>query len=114
MDRLGYHDELSYEEIHKIQIGDEETIQKIVDRTNRYICQDLMNNLPLQLEYKKAILINVKLLDGMNIVRTIDDIPIQTEMYHLPINIKDNNNIAYKNKKLKFKDRLKILFKGEI
>ena len=54
MDRLGYHDELSYEEIHKIQIGDEETIQKIVDRTNRYICQDLMNNLPLQLEYKKT------------------------------------------------------------
>lgn len=108
--KVGYSNMLSYGEIAEIENNNGEMIKSVIDRTNRNLVQSLLENLPEAIEYDKAYHITVRLLDGMNIVGRIDEIPIRTETLIMPHAEKEYMPIG----KLKFKERIKILFKGEL
>lgn len=108
--KVGYSNMLSYGEIVEIEKNNGEMIRNIIDRTNRNLAQSLLENLPEAIEYDKAYHITVRLLDGMNIVGRIDEIPIRTETLIMPHTEKEYMPIG----KLTLKERIKILVKGEL
>lgn len=106
----GYSNELSYGEIAEVEKNNGQVINSIIERTNRSLTETLFNNLPQAMEYDKAYHITVRFLDGMNVVGRIDEIPIRTETLIMP-----TTSAVYAPKgKLTFKERMKVLFKGEL
>lgn len=73
------------------------------------ILSDRNNNI---LPFDKAYRIQVDILDGMNIVAKCEEIPIMETVIKTP---SINNEPAwYDGIKLSLKDRIKVLFKGEL
>lgn len=108
--RAGYSNMLSYGEIAEIEKNNGEMIRNIIDRTNRNIAQAMLENLPEVMEYDKAYHVTVRLLDGMNVVGKIEEIPIRTTTLIQPTSV----NEYIPRGKLKLKERIRILFKGEL
>ena len=74
------------------------------------ILSDRNNNV---LPFDKAYRIRVDILDDMNVVAKCEEIPINEVVLNVP-NTSDFIPGNYTGKKLKFKDRIKVLFKGEL
>ena len=74
------------------------------------ILSDRNNNV---LPFDKAYRIRVEILDDMNVVAKCEEIPINEVVLNVP-NTSDFIPGNYTGKKLKFKDRIKVLFKGEL
>lgn len=107
---LGYTNELGYREIAEIEKNNGKMIKSVIRRTNEGLMHSLVNNLPEAMEYDKAYHITVRFLDGMNVVGRIDEIPIRTETLIVPRIEQEYRPCG----KLSFKERIKILFKGEL
>lgn len=109
MNKQGYANPLSYEQIDKLLKGDKNVENGIINTTNCHLTKMLLDNMPLQLEWEKCYHIKVSLLDHSNVVATIDDVEIHKTTYNVP-----SHEPIFINRKLNFKERLKILFKGEL
>lgn len=112
--RLGYHDMLDFKEIYAISNGDEIVKANVINRTNCHLCKQLLDNMPTEFNWEKCYHVKVELLDGMNVVTRIDEVPIEHTALRMPRI--DDLVSAYDlaNHKFTLKERLKIFIKGEL
>lgn len=111
MEIKGYTDCLSYKEIYDLENGITETKNNIINRTNCTLCKQLLDNMPTELSWDKCWRVKVDILDGMNVVSKIEEIPIEITTYRVPC--KETIPMPM-YRKLTFGERLKVLFKGDI
>lgn len=111
MEIRGYTDCLSYKEVYDLKNNVQETKNAIINRTNCTLCKQLLDNMPTELTWEKCWRVKVDLLDGMNVVSKIEEIQIVHEQLRVPC-VENIPMPMYR--KLTFKERLKVLFKGGI
>lgn len=103
-----YVNNLSYKEAAQL---DNQKLQTLVYEAKQnlfgQILSDKNNNV---LPFDKAYRFQVRVIDGMNVVAKCEEIPILETVIKTP----DMDAIPIHYKKLNLKQRLQILFKGEI
>lgn len=98
-----------YVDIHKLQT-DEEYKKEMYSNVKLGVMKQIIRNTNDGKDMDKAYRIEVKLLDGMNFVAKATEVPIE----HVIIKIPEFATDFSKYRKYNLKERLKILFKGEL
>lgn len=106
-----YMNNLSYKEM--ANLTDEAKEKLAYDAKQSIFGQILSDRNNNVLPFDKAYRIRVDILDGMNVVAKCEEIPVQHVVLDIP---KASDFIPgnYTGQKLKFKDRIKVLLKGEL
>lgn len=110
---FGIANNLGYDEIARLQKGDRILENRLVKDLKHELLHKLMDNTPNCAKLKKAFCMEIELLDGMNLVGKITEIPVQEVVYQ-PKTIGLTGQQLYQGKKLSLLERLKIFVKGEL
>ena len=103
-----YVNNLSYKEAAEL---DENNKKKLADTAKQNLFAQISSNTYNDgVEFDRAYRLQIKLIDGMNVVAKCEEIPILETIIKTP----DMNGVPIHYKKLNLKQRLQILFKGEI
>lgn len=101
---------LDYREITEIKDPQSQLAQDLVNHIKETLLEQIRTETPNTINYDKAFRIQIRLLDDMNLVGKLEEIPILS----VPLNVPDQEKIYVSNKPLKFRDRIKILIKGRL
>lgn len=101
---------LDYQEVAEIKDPQSGLAQILVDNIKQTLLEQIRVETPNTIDYDKAFRIQVRLLDDMNLVGKLEEIPILS----VPLKVPDQEKIYVSNKPLKFRDRVKILIKGRL
>lgn len=105
---------LDYCEVEEVKDPHSELAQTLVNNIKEALLEQIRVETPNTINYDKAFRIQVRLLDDMNLVGKLEEIPI-TDVplrVHTPEEI--NREMYITNKPLKLRDRIKILLKGRL
>jgi len=106
---------LDYREVAEIKDPQSELAQTLVDDIKQTLLEQIRVETPNTIDYDKAFRIQVRLLDDMNLVGKLEEIPIFDVPLRVPgIDMERENRIYLDEKPLKFRDRIKILLKGRL
>lgn len=108
---FGVANNLGYDEINRLRKGDKILETRLVMDLKHELMHKLMDHTPNSAEFTKAFCMEIKLLDGMNLVGKITEIPIRQEVYR-PQSAFTGQQL-YGGQKLSLKERFKIFIKGE-
>lgn len=106
---------LDYKEVVEIKNPQSELAQTLVDDIKQTLLEQIRVETPNTINYDKAFRIQVRLLDDMNLVGKLEEIPILEIPLRVPgMDLERESRIYLDEKPLKFRDRLKILLKGRL
>ena len=106
---------LDYKEVAEIKKPQSELAQDLVDHIKETLLEQIRTETPNTIDYDRAFRIQVRLLDDMNLVGKLEEIPIVDVPLRVPgVDIMDEREMYMNNKPLKFRDRIKILLKGRL
>ena len=106
---------LDYEEVIEIKNPQSELAQTLVDNIKQTLLEQIRVETPNTINYDKAFRIQVRLLDDMNLVGKLEEIPILEIPLRIPgMDLERESRVYLDEKPLKFRDRLKILIKGRL
>ncbi len=103
---------LDYDEVEEVKNENSELAQTLVNNIKETLLEQIRTETPNTIDYDKAFRIQVRLLDDMNLVGKLEEIPIM----EIPLNVQppDFQNNYTQDKPLKFRERIKILLKGRL
>ena len=101
---------LDYDEVEEVKNENSELAQTLVNNIKETLLEQIRTETPNTINYDRAFRIQVRLLDDMNLVGKLEEIPIMD----VPLRVPDQENIYISNKPLKFRDRIKILIRGRL
>lgn len=106
---------LSYDEIAEIKNPDSELAQDLVDQIKQTLLEQIRTETLNTIDYDKTFRIQIRLLDDMNLVGKLEEIPITHVSLRIPeMDLMSERERYLNNSPLKFRDRLKILIKGRL
>lgn len=104
---------LDYKEMKELKTEGSPYKTMIIEGIKSSLLQQLTEKIPNEPNVDLAFRIQIQLQDDMNLVGKIEEIPINHIILNVPVSASSEPMYQSQNK-LKFRDRIRILFKGKI